>query len=55
MNDVKGCVHRPACKIGKEELIEEAGPKEESGNPVKSDLLFSLKSPPLGKDMDVMI
>jgi hypothetical protein len=55
MYNIKGWIHRPACEIRKEELIEETGFNEESGNPVKSDLLFSVKRPILGKDMEVMI
>jgi hypothetical protein len=55
MDNVKGSVYRPAREIGKEELIEKTGFDEESGNPVKSDPLFSVKRPMLGKDMEVMI
>jgi hypothetical protein len=55
MDKVKGWVHRPVCEIRKEELIEKTGFDKESGNPMKSDLLFAVKRPILGKDMDVMI
>jgi hypothetical protein len=55
MDNVKGSVHGPAREIGKEELIEKTGFDEESGNLMKSDLLFPVKRPVLGKDMEVMI
>jgi hypothetical protein len=55
MDYVKRSIHRSVREIRKEELIEKTGFDEKPGNPVKSDLLFSVKRPMLGKDMEVMI